>query len=198
VYGLLPGEVAPKLALAMTAELAGDLTTADRYYGLVWTADHSHVSAAFGRARVELALANRAGAVAILDSVPAGSIYFTSAQVAAITARIRGNDTPREVIEAGQRLEALGLDAERRQKMEAEVFESALTWTLTGVRAWPTNGAGADADWNGRILGQRPTERELRLGLERTYRTLAHLAKDADDRIALVERANSVRPRTLI
>ncbi|HEY3906869.1 MAG TPA: tetratricopeptide repeat protein [Streptosporangiaceae bacterium] len=48
------------------------------------------------------------------------------------------------------------------------------------------------------MLGQRPTERELRLGLERTYRTLAHLAKDADDRIALVERANSVRPRTLI
>ena len=197
MYDLLPGEVAPKLALAMTAELAGDLTAADRYYGLVWTADRSHVSAAFGRARVELALANRAGAVAILDSVPASSIYFTSAQVAAITARIRGNDTPREVIEAGQRLEALGLDAERRERMEAEVFESALTWTLTGSGAWPTNGAG-DAGWNGRILGQRPTERELRLGLERTYRTLAHLAKHADDRIALVERANSVRPRTLI
>ncbi len=202
VYDLMPGEVVPKLALAMTAELAGDLRTADHYYGLVWTADHSHVSAAFGQARVEYALANRAGAVAVLDSVPASSIYFTSAQVAAISARIRSNDTPREVIEAGQRLEALGLDAERREQMEAEVFESALAWALKGPGAWPNgagpNGAGVAAGWNGLILGQRPTERELRLGLERTYRTLAHLAKDADDRIALVERANSVRPRTLI
>jgi serine/threonine-protein kinase PknG len=84
--------------------------------------------------------------------------------------------------------------------MEAEVFESALAWTLAKADAWPASAGapGASADWNGRILGQHPTERDLRLGLERTYRTLAHLAKKADDRIALVERANSVRPRTLI
>jgi serine/threonine-protein kinase PknG len=195
VYDLMPGEAAPKLALALIAELAGDRQNADRYYGLVWTADRSHVSAAFGRARVQFAVANRAGAVAVLDSVPASSIYFTAAQVAAITARIRGTDTPTEVIEAGQRLEALGLDAERRERMEAEVFESALAWTLAKTSSWPT---GNGSQWNGRILGQRPTERELRLGLERTYRTLAHLAKDSADRIALVERANSVRPRTLI
>ncbi|HET7017279.1 MAG TPA: tetratricopeptide repeat protein [Streptosporangiaceae bacterium] len=193
IYDLMPGEAAPKLALALVAELAGDLPIADRYYGLVWNTDRSHVCAAFGWARVQLGLANRPGAVAVLDSVPASSIYFTSAQVAAITARIRGNDTPSEVIEAGQRLEALGLDAERRERIEAEVLESALALTLAKTTTWQ-----AGPDWNGRILGQRPTERELRLGLERTYRTLAHLAKHADDRIALVERANSVRPRTLI
>jgi serine/threonine-protein kinase PknG len=196
VYGELPGEPAPKLALAATAELAGDLATAASYYTAVWQTDNSYVCAAFGRARVELARGNHAQAIRALDSVPASSIHFIQAQVAAISARVSGNgqSAPVDVIEAGQRLEALGLDAERRERMEAQVLEAALTWTLAGAGGWPAGPQG----WDGKILGQRPTERELRLGLERTYRALAHLAKRADDRIALVERANSVRPRTLI
>jgi serine/threonine-protein kinase PknG len=168
----------------------------------VWQTDNSYVGAAFGRARVELARGNPALAVQVLDSVPPSSMHFIQAQVAAITARVSGNgngngngqSAPVDVIEAGQRLEALGLDAERREQMEAQVLEAALTWTLADAGGWPPGPAG----WDGKILGQRPTERELRLGLERTYRALAHLAKQADDRIALVERANSVRPRTLI
>ncbi len=67
-------------------------------------------------------------------------------------------------------------------------------WVVLKGLLWPADAPG----WDGKILGQRPVERELRLGLERTYRALAHLANRADDRIALVERANSVRPRTLI
>ncbi len=196
VYDLLPGEAAPKLALGLSAELSGDLPAAARLYGLVWNTDHGYVSAAFGRARVQLALADRVAAVHVLDSVPASSIHFTQAQVAGIAVRIAGQaDNPAEVIEAGQRLEALGLDAERRERMEAEVLESALAWTLAATGAnWPT----AQPGWDGKILGNRPTEHDLRLALERTYRTLAHLATRADDRIALVVRANSVRPRTLI
>jgi serine/threonine-protein kinase PknG len=44
-YDELPGELAPKLALAFAAEAAGDLTTAGRYFRLVWTVDRSYVSA---------------------------------------------------------------------------------------------------------------------------------------------------------
>jgi serine/threonine-protein kinase PknG len=198
VYDLLPGESAPKLALAMAAELSSDFPAAARYYALVWNTDHSYVSAAFGYARVQFTLADRARAVLVLDSVPASSIHFTQAQVAAITARISGGGgTPLDVIEAGQRLAALGLDAERRERMEAEVLQAALHCALAAAQAgggWPAGPAG----WDGRILGQRAIERDLRLGLERTYRTLAHLASRPQDRIALVERANSVRPRTLI
>jgi len=197
VYSLLPGEPSVKLALAVTAELRGDPVAAAGYYGLVWNTDHGYVSAAFGRARVQLAAADRVSAVRVLDSVPASSIHFTQAQVAAIAARIRGSGGSHlDVIEAGQRLEALGLDAERRERMEAEILESALAWTLarSNGRDWPATQPG----WDGKILGQRPTEHDLRRGLERTYRTLAHLANGADERIALVERANSVRPRTFL
>ncbi len=96
------------------------------------------------------------------------------------------------MIEAGQRLEALGLDAERRERAEAAVLESALSIARAGN--WPNGATG----WDRRILGQGVSEHDLRRGLERTYRTLAHLARTADDRIALVERANSVRPRTFV
>jgi serine/threonine-protein kinase PknG len=194
VYSELPGETAPKLALATAAELGGDQQAAAAYYELAWTTDRSYTSAAFGAAR-----SSPGSAIRVLDSVPASSIYFTQAQVAAITARIgrEGKTAPQDVIEAGMRLQALGLDAERRELIEAEVLEAALAWTLAGGGQWPASQEGPQG-WDGLILGQRLTERELRLGLERTYRALAHLAKHKDERIALVERANSVRPRTLI
>ena len=38
----------------------------------------------------------------------------------------------------------------------------------------------------------------LRLGLERCYRSLARLSDTADQRVALVDRANSVRPVTWV
>src|SRR6202020_2918631 len=46
VCDALPGELAPKLALALAAEAAGDRITAGRYHQLVWTVDRSYVRAA--------------------------------------------------------------------------------------------------------------------------------------------------------
>jgi Protein kinase G tetratricopeptide repeat len=60
------------------------------------------------------------------------------------------------------------------------------------------NGANGSAGRPGQILGLELSERQLRIGLERAYRALAHLSQDTGDRIALVDRANSVRPRTLL
>jgi Protein kinase G tetratricopeptide repeat/Protein kinase G rubredoxin domain len=48
VYSELPGEAAPKLALAFAAEAAGDPATAGHYFRLVWAAGRSCVSAGQG------------------------------------------------------------------------------------------------------------------------------------------------------
>jgi hypothetical protein len=48
VFDELPGEIAPKLALAFAAEAAGDVAAAGHYFRLVWTVDTSCTSAAFG------------------------------------------------------------------------------------------------------------------------------------------------------
>jgi serine/threonine-protein kinase PknG len=226
LYSLLPGEAAPKLGLALAAELDGDLSSAGRYYAMVWSTDQSYVTAAFGLARVRLAQGARADAVLALDSVPATSIHYIPAQVAAIAARIRGLGPaeldPADVLAAGSRLEALGLDVARRERLEAEVLEAALAWVQSSPRAAASaasspgagrghaaprhpdpshparpHGAGP-AGPGGRVLGRELTERELRYGLERAYRTLAHLAANAAERIAMVDRANMVRPRTLL
>jgi serine/threonine-protein kinase PknG len=194
-YDELPGEIAPKLALAVSAEGVGDYFGAARYYELVWRTDHTYVSAAFGLARVYLAQGARAGAIEVLESVAQSSTHFVAAQVAAIKIKTRlsgpKETTPiaeRDLVEAGVRLERLALDAERRTRLSAEVLEAAHTW----VRA-----SGNKAQTSSKVLGCALAERDLRLGLERCYRTLARLAGTTDQRVELVDRANAIRPRTL-
>ena len=59
LYGLLPGEKAPKLALAHCREKT-DPADAIRLYKMVWDTDQSYINAAFGLARVHLAAGDRA------------------------------------------------------------------------------------------------------------------------------------------
>lgn len=200
VYDAFPGESAPKLALGICAEVLGQLDNATEYYRLVWTTDHSYVSAAFGLARVRLAAGDRAGAVQVLESVPEASIHFTAARVAAIRARLRDRSPHEPLLEdlraAGRQVEQLqqqGLDADRREQLSSEVLGSALDWVLAGEHgAPPATGARPV------LLGSALDERGLRFGLERSYRVLARLAQKDRTRIELVERANRFRPRTWV
>ncbi|MGW2934072.1 tetratricopeptide repeat protein [Streptomyces sp. NPDC001156] len=203
IYDAFPGEPAPKLALALCAEVLGQLDNAAEYYGLVWTTDPSYVSSAFGLARVQLASGDRRGAVRTLESVPEASIHYTAARVAAVRARLRhrtgqGPDPAfldDLVAAAGQvqALEAYGLDAVRREQLSTEVLGCALDWVLSGSQASEPAAPGGRA-----LLGSDLDERGLRFGLERSYRTLARLAQGGEERIDLVERANRYRPRTWV
>ncbi|MEU1267145.1 tetratricopeptide repeat protein [Streptomyces sp. NPDC005799] len=200
IYDAFPGETAPKLALGLCAEVLGQLDNAAEYYRLVWSTDPSCVSAAFGLARVQLAGGDRRGAVRTLESVPESSIHYTAARVAAVRARLRqrtavASDAPflEDLTAAAGQVEALdayGLDPARREQLSAEVLGSALDWILSGGQG----SASADR----RVLGNDLDERGLRFGLERSYRTLARLARGGEERIDLVERANRYRPRTWV
>ncbi|MFD9129962.1 tetratricopeptide repeat protein, partial [Kitasatospora sp. NPDC059571] len=90
VYDAFPGEAAPKLALAVCAELLGRGEDAAAFYRLVAVTDRSYVGAAFGLARVRLAAGDRPGAVAALEAVPETSAHHTAAGVAAGRAPRRG------------------------------------------------------------------------------------------------------------
>jgi serine/threonine-protein kinase PknG len=197
VYDTLPGELAPKLALALAAEAAGDRAAAARYFQLVWTVDRSHVSAAFGLARVRLASGDRAGAVAALAEVPPASSHHVSAQIAAVRIQVAQPDgqsqiTTNDLLAAGARLGQLSLDAARRQQLTSEVLRTALATSAAGPPA------GRPPAGGGQLLGCDLTERSLRFGLERSYRSLARLAPDQGRRIDLVDQANEVRPRTWV
>jgi serine/threonine-protein kinase PknG len=191
VYDAVPGEIPPKLALAVAAEYAGNYFQAARYYELVWRTDRGWVSAAFGLARVYLAQGARAGAIEVLEAVPDTSSHHVAAQVAAIKIKIQRDETAQAteqgLQEASRTLERLALDAERRTILSAEVLEAAHAW----VRAT------RQADNTGTVLGCRLKERDLRFGLEKCYRALARLAGTPEQRHELVDKANAIRPRTL-
>jgi serine/threonine-protein kinase PknG len=203
VYDALPGEPAVKLALAAAAELAGDPDGAARRYGRVWAMDRGFVSAAFGLARILVGAGRAAEAVTVLDAVPDSSSQYVTAQLAAVRARLRPGPHPlaeTDLVDASARLERLQLDAERRASMAVELFDAALSWLAppAGRPALPRQPAGPAVRAAGRVLGQALSEREIRFGLERAYRALAGLQREPTARHALVDRANAVRPRTLV
>jgi serine/threonine-protein kinase PknG len=196
VYSALPGELAAQLALAVACEHAGDKVAASGYYQRVWRTDRSFVSAAFGLARHRFDGGDRSGAVAVLDQVPESSSYYLAAQVA--TVRVRLGAPPAtlpepDLLDAATRLERLELDVERQARLSVEMIHKALHWVLTRPPAGARQPPAA-----GRVLGLGLTERELRFGLERSYRALAKLSRDRQARAELVDLANAVRPRTLV
>ncbi|MEV7602740.1 tetratricopeptide repeat protein [Kitasatospora sp. NPDC089797] len=195
VYDAFPGEAAPKLALAICAELLGDGGDAAEFYRLVWTTDRSYLSAAFGLARVRLTEDDRPAAVRVLETVPATSSQYTAARIAAVRARLReraATDPLAPDLAAGSaQLTALRLDDRRREELSVEVLGAALGWVGAG-----SAGAGQGSDLV--VLGRPAVERELRFALEQSYRVLARLADRAETRIEMVERANRARPRTWV
>jgi serine/threonine-protein kinase PknG len=91
-----------------------------------------------------------------------------------------------DLLAAGAALEALPVDGETRDRLTADVLASALTIAHD-----------VDArDQGSNLLGHPIDERDLRLGLERSYRSLARRATTRAERIRLVDQANRTRPRT--
>ena len=98
VYGQVPGELAPKLALALACERGGEADIAEALYRTCASTDANYVApAAFGMARIRAARGDVAGAVAALDLVPSTSRSFTEAR------RLRAM----QLYESGQGLPAL-------------------------------------------------------------------------------------------
>jgi len=192
VLTMLPGELAPKLAIAATAELREMGEEAARYYETVWRTDRSYVSAVFGLARQRVRAADRVGAIRALDQVPTDSAHFTAAGATAIEILLDGQ-TPESLdeqtlLDAGRRAAALTLEsATKRATIQLAVLGAALGWLRAGNKPRAT-----------RLLGAAFDEPGIRTGMERAYRELAHETTDMWERIALVEKANTTRPRTRI
>jgi serine/threonine-protein kinase PknG len=196
VLNALPGEAAPKLALALCAAYEGAVELAAHHYATVWRTDRSYVSAAFGLARVRFAVGDIAGAGAALDAVPESSRYADIARLCAILARARGYEAGRppvaDFFTAAEQLITLDLDDQRRELGIAEVLETVLEWHRAG-RPWPQ---GNTTNLPATLLGHPLTERGVRDRLEEAYRILARRAATMAEQIAYVDKANDRRNRS--
>ncbi len=200
VLASLPGEIAPKLALAATAELvlqhweSSDPTQwreyAEKFYTTVWRTDRGVVSAAFGLAR-QLAAGGRVpDAVAALDEVPAASRHYTEARLTAVllllTARSVDELSESDPYVAANRLQALPAAEHRVAQMRVLVMGTALAWLQAGHT--PQRGAT--------LFGGSLRERELRRGIESGLRGLARTAPGRALRYALIDLANAIRAKS--
>jgi serine/threonine-protein kinase PknG len=193
VYAEVPGELAPKLALAMAAEGSTDLVTATRFYDVVSRTDPGFTTASYGLARCLAAAGNRTGAVAAYGRIPPTSITYVDAQIRAarsLVAHAAGAaPTSTELTEASATIARLTLDAERRAMLARDLLDAALGLLRDGSLT-----PAPDV----MVLGRALEEPALRAGLERAYRDLARLAPTDAERIRLVDLANRVRPTTLV
>ncbi len=185
VLDTFPGERAPKLALAATAELAGN-TDEHKFNQTVWKTNDGVISAAFGLARSLSAEGDRAGAVRTLDEVPPTSRHFTTARltsaVTLLSGRSKNEITEEDIRDAARRVEALPPTEPRVLQIRALVLGAAMDWLEDN-----------EASTN-HILGFPFTKHGLRLGVEASLRNLARVAPTQRHRYALVDMANKVRP----
>ncbi len=193
VWTDLPGELAPKLAVALAAELAGEYGRAAQLYAEVIGVDSSYVSAAFGLARSRAAIGDRNGAVEAYRAVPASSATYTEAQVASARVLVGTNTaaapTHADLSEASRTIRAARIDATAKSELAAEILEQALGGVVAGT---------IPEDESAKVFGNPLTEDGLRSSLETAYRDLARVAETAEERFSLVDKANSVRVRSVI
>ncbi len=97
-----------------------------------------------------------------------------------------GSLSAADLSDAGSRLELLPLEASMRYTLTAEILAAGLALLRAGMTGT-----------NARLLDCELTDKDLRLGLGRSYRGLARLFASQSDRYSLIDLANGVRPRTL-
>ncbi|MGC3993194.1 MAG: tetratricopeptide repeat protein [Propionicimonas sp.] len=184
VYGQVPGELAPKLALALACELGGELDIAENLYRVCASTDAAYVTpAAFGLARVRAARNDLPGSLAALELVPSTSRGYPESQ------RLKVRDL---VTLAG---DASGLDEAFRALGQArlEPRVDAEYRVLLLRKALDLAAAG------GITLGGRPTTAAMvRDDLVAGYRELARLTENPGIRAGYVDLANSLRPWSLL
>jgi serine/threonine-protein kinase PknG len=188
VLGQVPGELAPKLALALACEKGGADDVAEYLYAVCAATDANYVApAAFGLARTREKRGDITSSLAALDLVaPTSGAYVAarSRRAELLTGPGRGLA---DFAAAAAAIENLAIDPRDRQAALVVI----LTAALGEVRK-------SGEQPNTRIANVTATEPALRAAAERAYRDLANLTSDRALRIKLVDKANAVRPRTLV
>lgn len=198
VIAMLPGEAAPKLAAAATAELllaAEDVPDAERLrrlaersYRTLWRTDHAMVSAAFGLARLLAGQSDRSAAIEVLDQVPVTSRHYGEAQLTAAVMLLDGRTTSEitetDLRDAARRVGALPETEPRVLQIRAFVLGVALDWLRSG----------AETSTGAPILDSPFDQKGLRIGIEEVLRELARHSPRRRHRYRLVDVANSIRP----
>jgi len=200
VYGQVPGELAPKFALAVACEMGGELEIAEGLYQVCAATDGAYVpGAAFGLARVRGKrrgangqIAEVASVLSALDLVPATSGGWPQSRRLAATYLTHAGRGVDDLARAFEAIRASGTATEDRLRFELEIFLKALPLAgyanLKAARQRPVP----------RIGDVPVTRADVRAKIEAILRQQAQVEPDAAQRVALIDQANSLRRWTVI
>jgi len=198
VYGQVPGELAPKLALATACELTGELDVAESLYQTCARSDANYTSpAAFGMARIRQARGDLDGALAALDLVNATRGSYPQARLTRSRMLAGSGRGLTALDDALSGVESVAVPDRDRAQLRVEVLDAALAQVVAAgpvvPGTAPRGAAARRAAPKQTVAGVPADEPHLRDAVERAYRDLAALAPAGRERDALVDRANAVR-----
>jgi serine/threonine-protein kinase PknG len=133
VANLLPGEIAPEVALALTAELLGKHEEAGRLYRAAWRADGRRTGTAFGAARAMLheGRADEAAAILLETSLPQGRLGAARALL------VGGREVTAERFDRAQRALRASEPEDLEPDAAVELLLVAWDWTEAHRRRRP-------------------------------------------------------------
>ena len=183
VYGQVPGELAPKLALATACERSDEPDIAESLYVICARSDANYTApAAFGLARIRSARGDLPGALAALDLVTATRSSYVDARMMRARLLATSSGDVSALSQALVSVQSVVLPPRQHAQLKVDVLGSALDVV---VEHGPVKSVSFD--------GVPAHEPELRDALEGALTQLASLTEDTDERIALVDRAHTVR-----
>lgn len=191
VYFEMPGEVAPRLAMGVAAELAGLQEQAIQYYDRVGRVDPGYVSANFGLARCHAALGQMDEAISALQRVPA-THNLRSLSLLCITQLVLEREeqlTQARLKIAEEAIRSVLPEGGAAYSLAAKLLVCLLRAIAAKHNVWPPGTS---------FLGVSINETSLRLAAESYFRQAAKFAKDGAERSDWVLNANEIRPITLI
>jgi serine/threonine-protein kinase PknG len=179
----VPGELAPKLALATACELSGEPDIAESLYIICARSDANYTApAAFGLARIRRARGDLRGALSALDLVTATRSSYVDARMMRAQILATSNGDLTALSDALASVQTVSIEPQVRAALRVDVLGSALAVVLDKGPSTAVQVGGVPAQ-----------EPELRDALEAALRESAVLNDDHDRRIALVDQANEVR-----
>jgi serine/threonine-protein kinase PknG len=190
VYFEMPGETAPKLAIGYCADQCGDIEEAINFYTRVAKIDPSNTTACFGLSRCLMKKKDIKGASDALNLIPPShSIHGESRITLAKVLMSDENSLTEEVLQQlTKAISSITAEGGIVHQLTAKALNSAVK--MIAAKRLQENKAA-------KLLGHTISEHNLRLGAEAEYRKAAHYAETTEEKIKLVNLANSVRPVTL-
>ena len=187
VYGQVPGELAPKLALAYSCETSGELDIAENLYAACARVDANYTpAAAFGLSRLRRQRGDVAGSVEALDLIPSTSRAYALARQARADLLAQTGVGLEVLAQAHSSIDGVLMDPSDRARLEVRIYENGLA------------AVGTAGEVPGLRIGTHlATTKGMREALEIALRQLARLSPAKTERVRLVDEANAVRPWSL-